>query len=224
MPIVKSMALPMAFQDGLSIATVDICLEYRGPLPSIHEGSTAGFYYLPPNPDRGAMGADSKIWPTLLERKAAPEIVPILENGVTYHVFFDKDLSTWMFLDQRLHRAWWTRNCNENTHVLNYFACFGAFSIAAAAAGASTISLDLKKKWLDWVLPEVDFDERHDCILGDCFEWLEKLAHWGEKYDVVILDPPNSSFGKKEKWWSVKNDMDELVALAAPLVKKGGLL
>lgn len=38
------------------------------------------------------------------------------------------------------------------------------------------------------------------------------------------MDPPSSSVGKKKKRWSVKNDMDELVALAAPLVKKGGLL
>ena len=49
-------------------------------------------------------------------------VVPILENGVTYHVSLDKDLSTGMFLDQRANRAWLTRNCNENTHVLNCFA------------------------------------------------------------------------------------------------------
>ena len=46
----------------------------------------------------------------------------------------------------------------------------------------------------------------------------------GERYDLVILDPPSSSVGKKKKRWSVKNDMAELVALAAPLVKRGGLL
>lgn len=56
------------------------------------------------------------------------------------------------------------------------------------------------------------------------FEWLEKLGKRGEKFDIVILDPPSSSVGKKKKRWSVKRDMDELVALAAPLVKKGGLL
>lgn len=56
------------------------------------------------------------------------------------------------------------------------------------------------------------------------FEWLEKLAKRGEKYDIVIVDPPSTSVGKKKKRWSIKNDADELVALAAPLVKKGGLL
>ena len=57
------------------------------------------------------------------------------------------------------------------------------------------------------------------------FDWLAKLAKRGEKYDIVILDPPSSSVGgKKKKRWSIKNDMPELVALAAKVVKKGGLL
>ena len=203
--------------------------EPRGPLPSIHDGNTAGVYILPANPDRSAMGSNDKIRPVLFEGQAAPEIVPILENGVTYHVSLDKDLSTGMFLDQRANRAWLTRNCNENTHVLNCFAHCGAFSIAAATAGASTVSLDLNKKWLDRVEPQlqangIGFDERHDCIFGDCFEWLEKLRKRGEKFDIVILDPPSSSVGKKKKRWSVNRDMAELVELAAPLVKKGGLL
>ena len=53
---------------------------------------------------------------------------------------------------------------------------------------------------------------------------MEKLGKRGERYDIVILDPPSTSVGKKKKRWSVKKDMDELVALAAPLVKEGGLL
>ena len=154
--------------------------EYKGPLPSIHDGNTVGVYYLPANPDRGAMGVNQNIRPMLLEGKAAPDdFVPILENGVTYHVSLDKDLSTGIFLDQRLHRAWLTRHCSSETHVLNCFAHCGAFSIAAATAGASTVSLDLNKKWLDRVRPQleangIEFDERHDCIYGDCkcfYDW-----------------------------------------------------
>jgi len=203
--------------------------EPHGPLPSIHDGNTAGVYLLPANPDRGAMGSKDKIRPLLLEGQASPETLPILENGVTYHVSLDKDLSTGIFLDQRMNRAWLTRNCNENTHLLNCFAHCGAFSVAAATAGASTVSLDLNKKWLNRVEPQlqangITFDERHDCIFGDCFEWLEKLSKRGEKFDIVILDPPSSSVGKKKKRWSVNRDMAELVQLAAPLVKKGGLL
>lgn len=203
--------------------------EHRGPLPSIHDGHTAGVYILPANADRGAMGSRDIVRPRLLEGRPAPEILSILENGITYHVSLDRDLSTGIFLDQRPQRAWLSRHCNSDTHVLNCFAHCGAFSIAAATAGAQSVSLDLNKKWLDRIQPQLEangipFDERHDCIYGDVFEWLEKLAKRGEKYDIVILDPPSSSIGKKKRRWSAKNDFDELVQMAAPLVKKGGLL
>ena len=163
---------------------------YQGPLPSIHDGNTAGVYYLPSNRDRSAMGSSLEARPTLLEGQPAPDIIPILENGITYHISL-RDLSTGIFLDQRLQRAWLARNCNENTRILNCFAHCGAFSVAAATAGASTVSLDLNKKWLDRVKPQLEangipFDERHDCIFGDCFEWLEKLGKRGEKYDVSL--------------------------------------
>jgi hypothetical protein len=144
----------------------------RGPLPSIHDGNTAGVYYLPAKPNRGAMGRN-EIRPKLLEGQPVKEMLPVMENGVTYHVSLDRDLSTGIFLDQRQQRAWLIRNCNEETRVLNCFAHCGAFSVAAATAGASTVSLDLNRKWLDRIQPQMEangisFDEKHDCIYGDC--------------------------------------------------------
>ncbi|GAX20423.1 hypothetical protein FisN_9Hh148 [Fistulifera solaris] len=202
----------------------------RGPLPSIHDGKTAGVYCLEARQDRSAMGSQEGIKPRLLEGQPLKGNLTVLENGIKYVVSLDKDFSTGIFLDQRPQRAWLSQNCDENTHVLNCFAHTGAFSVAAASAGASTVSLDLSQKWLGR-LPEhfkannIPFDERHDCIYGDCFDWLERLAKRGEKYDIVILDPPSSSVGgRKKKRWSIKSDLDELVALAARLVKDGGLL
>jgi 23S rRNA (cytosine1962-C5)-methyltransferase len=62
------------------------------------------------------------------------------------------------------------------------------------------------------------------CTYFTGFDWLARLSKRGEKYDIVILDPPSSSVGKTKKRWSVKNDMASLVELASPLVKKGGVL
>jgi 23S rRNA (cytosine1962-C5)-methyltransferase len=200
----------------------------RGPLPSIHDGNTIGVYYLETKANRSTMGSELDARPRLLEGRPAPDSFPIRENGVQYLVSLNRDLSTGIFLDQRLHRAWLYRNCGPNTRILNCFAHTGAFSVAAAAAGASTVSLDLSTKWLNR-LPEqlsindIEFDERHDCIYGDCFDWLVRLAKRNELYDIVILDPPSTSIGQKRKRWSIQ-DMDELVALAVPLVKKGGFL
>lgn len=203
----------------------------RGPLPSLHDGYTTGVYYLPTKADRSVMGSTEKVTPTLLEGQPAPDYVPVMENGITYHINLGESFSTGIFLDQRLQRAWLKECCNEDTRVLNCFAHTGAFSVVAATAGAKTVSLDLDKKWLDRVRPQMEangvseWEGHHDCIYGDCFDWLARLAKRGEQFDIVILDPPSTSVGgKKKKRWSVKNDMAELVALAAPLVKSDGLL
>lgn len=145
----------------------------KGPLPSLHDGYTAGVYYLPTWADRSVMGSE-RMKPTLLEGKAAPEYIPIVENGVQYLVNLGDSFSTGIFLDQRLQRAYLAGVCNSNTRVLNCFAHTGAFSVAAATAGARTVSLDLEKKWLDRIRPQLEtngimeWDGRHDCLFGDC--------------------------------------------------------
>lgn len=199
----------------------------RGPLPSIHDGNTLGVYYFVTNRDRSAM---ENVKPVLLEGQPAPDIVEVKENGIIYHISFD-DLSTGIFLDQRHQRAWLAKYCTEDTRVLNCFSHCGAFSVAAATAGALTVNLDLSKKWLDRIEPQMqangikNFNEKHDNIYGDCFDWLRRLAKRGEKYDIVIVDPPSTSVGgKKKKRWSAKNDYSELVTLASKLVKKDGYL
>jgi len=202
----------------------------RGPLPSIHNGHTIGVYYLNTDQNRGMMGQNQEIRPILLEGQPMPNSgVQIQENGVTYLVFLDKDLSTGIFLDQRLQRGWLTCNCNQDTRILNCFAHCGAFSVAAASTGASTLSLDLNNKFLERIptqlrLNGIDYDDRHDSIYGDCFDWLARLSKRGETFDIIILDPPSTSIGTKKKRWSVKNNMAELISLAAPMVKRGGFL
>ncbi len=109
-------------------------MNIRGPLPSLHDGYTAGVYYLPTKVDRSVMGAE-KVKPQLLEGQSAPENLPVVENGITYLVNLGESYSTGIFLDQRIQRAWLAENCNEETRVLNCFAHTGAFSVAAATAG-----------------------------------------------------------------------------------------
>ena len=91
----------------------------RGPLPSIHDENTVGVYYFPTNPDRSTISTTK---PILLEGQAAPDVLPIKENGITYHVNLEEFFSTGIFLDQRPQRAWLARHCDSSTRVLNCFA------------------------------------------------------------------------------------------------------
>jgi len=115
--------------------------------------------------------------------------------------------------------------------VLNLFAHAGGYSAAAAVGGAAmTRSVDLDAKWMakldpllaaNGIAPDKDV---HDTISGDVFAWIPRLAKRGDLYDLVILDPPSTSVGKKKKRWSAAKDYPALVTQAAALVAPGGLL
>ena len=62
----------------------------------------------------------------------------------------------------------------------------------------------------------------HRCLTGDVFDWLRRLAKRGERFDLIILDPPSTSVGKKKKRWSAKRDYPELISLALPLLAPQG--
>lgn len=156
-----------------------------------------------------------------------PEWLTVAEHGTPYVVQLGAQLSTGLFLDQRPQRAWLAAHAG-GLRVLNTFAHAGGFSIAAARAGAETVSVDLSRGWLERIplqLAAMGLDPaRHDRIYGDVFDWLRRLGKRGERFDLVILDPPSTSVGKTKTRWSAARDYPELVRLALPLVAPGGRL
>ncbi len=190
----------------------------EGPLPEAR-----GRYVVDARRDRSAGGQPA---PRLVGAPA-PTPLEVREHGVGYLVDLGAQLSTGLFLDQRPQRAWLARNAG-GMRVLNTFAHAGGFSVAAATAGAETVSVDLSKGWLARIPPQLELNgvdpARHDAIYGDVFDWLRRLGNRGERFDLVVLDPPGTSVGKKKKRWSAARDYHELVALAAPLVAPGGRL
>lgn len=157
----------------------------------------------------------------------APAPLGVIERGVRYQVDLGAQLSTGLFLDQREQRAWLSDHAG-GMRVLNTFAHAGGYSVAAAKAGAETVSVDLSRAWLERIPAQLAVNGvdpgRHDQIYGDCFDWLRRLSKRGERFDLVILDPPGTSVGTRKKRWSAARDYDALVALAVPLVAPGGRL
>jgi 23S rRNA (cytosine1962-C5)-methyltransferase len=165
--------------------------------------------------------------PVLTAGVVAPQPLVVQEHGVRFRVELGEQLSTGVFLDQRPQRAWLAQHAS-GMRVLNLFAHAGAFSVAAAVAGAETVSVDLSKSWLARVGPQVlengGDPSRHDTIYGDVFDWARRLAKRGEQFDLVICDPPSTSVGTRKKRWSAAKDYGTLVQLLSPLVAPGGRL
>ncbi|MFA7406147.1 MAG: class I SAM-dependent methyltransferase, partial [Pelobacteraceae bacterium] len=80
--------------------------------------------------------SDSKNYGRLLTGKAAPQRVEVQENGLTFLVTLEQGLNTGLFLDQRRNRRDLMQRV-KGKRLLNLFSYTGAFSVAAAAAGAT---------------------------------------------------------------------------------------
>ena len=166
--------------------------------------------------------------PQLLSGQTAPKPLEVIEAGVRYAVELGDQLSTGLFLDQRPQRSWLAQGKKPWGRVLNTFAHAGGFSVAAAVAGAETVSIDLSSKWLNRIPRQLELNginpRDHLLLTGDVFDWIRRLAKRGERFDLIILDPPSTSVGKKKKRWSAARDYPELVALTLPLLSPGGRL
>lgn len=150
------------------------------------------------------------------------------ENGMHFEISFQSGYSQGIFLDQRDNRAAIRRLMAPGLTLLNTFSYTGAFSVAAALAGAQTTTLDLSQPYLDWAKRNfshnhLDPADHHFCK-GDTFHWLQRFAKQGRKFDAIVLDPPTFSRDEKGRVFRVEKDFGHLAKLAAYLVKPGGFI
>ena len=171
--------------------------------------------------------SDSKRYGRLLAGSPAPASLEVLENGLTFRISLENGLNTGLFLDQRRNRRdLMTRSAGKR--VLNLFAYTGAFSVAAAAAGASLVtSVDASPGYTEWAKTNFGANrlnpKRHEFIVGDCLEVLADLARQKKMYDIILMDPPSFSTTAKSRF-TTRGGTSDLVAASLPLLTTGGLL
>lgn len=152
--------------------------------------------------------------------------VEIVENGVKYLVDVEDGQKTGFFLDQKYNRLAIQKLCKDKK-VLDCFTHTGSFALNAGAAGAKEVlgvdasELAVLQAKQNAVLNGLE--ERVCFLCQDVFELLPELEKNGEKFDVVILDPP--AFTKSRN--SIKNAVKgyrEINLRGMKLVKDGGYL
>lgn len=152
--------------------------------------------------------------------------VEIVENGVKYLVDVKDGQKTGFFLDQKYNRLAMHRLC-KGKRVLDCFTHMGTFALNAGIAGAAEVTgLDISEYAVEQATENAKRNNLQDTVhfrAADVFDELPKLAEAGEKYDVVILDPP--AFTKSRK--TIKNaekGYREINIKGMKLVKDGGYL
>jgi len=146
------------------------------------------------------------------------------QHHLKFAIDFGAGYSVGLFVDQRENRRFVRQAKPER--LLNCFAYTCSFSVAAASAGAQTVNVDLSKKSLErgrqnFVLNSPS-TEGHKFIADDVRPVLRRLARRGEKFDMIILDPPTFSRTKGGEAFHVESDFEDLMVAAFELIDGKG--
>lgn len=184
--------------------------------------------YLKVRERRGAPSNDiEQLAPTApIAGSQAPESFVIVEHGRRHEVRLGDGLSTGLFVDQRENRVR-VSELAQGRRVLNLFCYTGSFTVAAAAGGAaSSVSVDLAARALKRVAGNLELNRlsgAHRLIREDVLRWLPRALRRGDRYDLIVVDPP--SFARRGKnTFSVERDLGKLVGDALRLLDPRGVL
>lgn len=162
-----------------------------------------------------------------LRGEPPPHEMVVVEHGMRFAVALHTAQKTGLFLDQRENRRF-IEGLAAGRTVLNCFAYTGGFSLYALRGGArQVVSVDVGKGLAaatarNLALNRLD-DGRHRFETANCFELLEQYAAAGQRFDLVILDPPSFA-RRKESRYAAQRAYARLNALGMQCVHPGGLL
>lgn len=187
---------------------------FGGRLTAVYDKSSQTVPY---NARLGAV--DGYLWGT-----SDHESLVVMENGEKFRVNWEKGQKTGFFLDQRENRFLVKRYAKGRT-VLNTFCYTGGFSVYALSGGAKeVVSVDSSERAVVLADENVRLnfggEAPHTALAADAVEYLKDI---GDKYDLIILDPP--AFAKHHKvLGNAMQGYKRLNARALSQIKSGGIL
>lgn len=167
--------------------------------------------------------------------------IVIDEGGSKFLVNLSDYLDTGIFLDHRPARLR-VRAESAGKRVLNLFCYTGAFSVHAAAGGAESVtSVDLSKTYLSWAAENLKLNKfdaeapgaghakpassRYGLVHADVKVFLAGAKRAGEKWDIIVCDPPTFSNSKRATdTLDINRDWTELCRTCLALLAPGGIL
>lgn len=157
------------------------------------------------------------------------EFFTVIEHCVKFKANLNDYLDTGLFLDHRKTRQL-VAAISKGKSVLNLFAYTCSFSVHAAVKGAVfTKSVDLSNTYTNWGRENLllnSLDPKKNVVQrADCMKFLEREVKSGEKYDIIVIDPPTISRSKKmEEMFDVQKDYVFLLKHALKLLEEGGVI
>lgn len=172
---------------------------------------------------RGLEGLDSHV---RVAKGALDGPIELVEHGTRFLADLAEGQKTGWFFDQRDNRMAVARLA-KGARVLDLYSYCGGFALQAAMAGAAQVTaIDRSQPALDLAAKAAALNgvaERVSFRRGEAFQELERLGDAGERFDIVVADPPAFIKSKKDAPQGARA-YRKLARLAARLVRPSGFL
>lgn len=124
---------------------------------------------------------------------------------------FPEQAANWDFSMNKI------KSANRPIKVLNLFAYTGAATMAASKAGAvEVVQVDASKGMTEWAKENMKLcglgDHKIRFIVDDCLKFVQREARRGNKYNVIIMDPPSYGRGPNGEVWKFEQNLDVLIS------------
>lgn len=129
--------------------------------------------------------------------------------GFKHTGLFPEQATNWNLLEQTIKKS------KRHLKVLNLFAYTGAASVVALKNGASVVHVDSSRGMVDWAKENVNLNKLGDkdihYFVDDVKKFVKREIRRGNKYDIIIMDPPSFGRGSKSEVWNIEKDLYDLV-------------
>lgn len=125
---------------------------------------------------------------------------------------FPEQAANWDFAIEKIKKA------NRPIKVLNLFAYTGGATMACSYAGATeVVHVDAAKGMVEWSKENMKLSKLENnkirFIVDDCIKFVEREIRRGNKYDVIIMDPPSYGRGPNGEKWKFEENIYNLINL-----------
>jgi 23S rRNA (cytosine1962-C5)-methyltransferase len=143
--------------------------------------------------------------------------------GFKHTGLFPEQAYNWNYLREVI------KNSNrQDVKVLNLFAYTGAATVAALKENASVVHVDSSRGMVDWAKENVKSSHVEDknvrFLVDDCLKFVKREIRRGNKYDIILMDPPSFGRGANGEVWDVEKDLFELVKETTQLLSDKPLM
>lgn len=167
--------------------------------------------------------ADAKFEGKWIQNVSMPEKWVLNHNNISFYAkltpfkhtgVFPEQAEQWDYLNKEI-TQYANKQIDNQINVLNLFAYTGIATLFAASAGAKVTHVDSSKPAITWANENRDLNNMQDkpirWIVDDVLKFTEREVKRGNKYDVILMDPPVYGHGPTGTPWEFNRDFPKLL-------------